>query len=320
MTLGISCPHCERRTVTSVRTVWFLHGFLLFCRYGKKNLVGCAQCVRKRVWLNFVTCLIGGWWCFPWGAGNPLVLLQNLWSALIPRSKAREAQSLRAVLEEAGVTVDEIEVGPDGFTNEERRVAETLRVVLRDAMEADGQVDETELARAARILRAIANDRISEAFARRLIQEAPASVEFSLLDQDQRVMVLQAAILVVAADRHFRATERGFLYELGAKLALSRDFVDQTIQQILFGGATGEESEAHADSADSEVSLARQVLGVAAGATLVEIKKRYRELMLIHHPDVAHNNGSDPSHAEKMSRQINWAYSVLRSATLPEAA
>lgn len=53
-----------------------------------------------------------------------------------------------------------------------------------------------------------------------------------------------------------------------------------------------------------------QILGVPAGATQAEIKKAFRALIIIWHPD---RNPQRLSEAEQMSKKIIAAYSLLSS-------
>ena len=51
-----------------------------------------------------------------------------------------------------------------------------------------------------------------------------------------------------------------------------------------------------------------QDLELASGASFVEIKKQYRKLMKIYHPDLYHNDPEKHKIAQEVSRKINEAY------------
>lgn len=75
---SIRCPHCQQVRPIDARKVWYIQGFLFFCRYGTRAHVGCADCVRNKVLGNLLLTGVIGWWCFPWGMGTPAVLIQNV--------------------------------------------------------------------------------------------------------------------------------------------------------------------------------------------------------------------------------------------------
>merc|ERR1712187_695836 len=59
-----------------------------------------------------------------------------------------------------------------------------------------------------------------------------------------------------------------------------------------------------------------EVLGVLRNATLEEIKKAYRRLALLWHPDKHVHNESMAEEAERVFRQIAEAYAALSEAAL----
>jgi hypothetical protein len=100
---GVACPHCSTNQIETLRKVWFLYGFLIFARYGSKTLVGCESCVKSAVWKNFGICAVGGWWCFPWGLGTPVVLIQNLTAGLSSPTPDQERARLGDIFTAAGL-------------------------------------------------------------------------------------------------------------------------------------------------------------------------------------------------------------------------
>lgn len=73
-----TCSHCRKQGPIDARKAWYIQGFLIFCRYGSRTHVGCSDCVRNKVLGNLLLTGLIGWWCFPWGLGTPIVLIQNL--------------------------------------------------------------------------------------------------------------------------------------------------------------------------------------------------------------------------------------------------
>jgi hypothetical protein len=112
---GVTCPHCSTGKVETIRKVWFLYGFLIFARYGSKTLIGCETCVKNAVWKNFAVCLLGGWWCFPWGLATPVVLAQNLSAALTAPSPDKERADLEGIFASAGIPLTEVQGPEDRF-------------------------------------------------------------------------------------------------------------------------------------------------------------------------------------------------------------
>src|SRR5437899_376480 len=114
MALGIDCPHCDAAPIEVAKKTWFMRGFLLFARYGSRTHVGCRRCVNRKVRADLVASLLFGWWCVPWGAGTPLVVLQNL--ALLAGPNRSFASTLDSVLLSVGIRRADVEVDERGFT------------------------------------------------------------------------------------------------------------------------------------------------------------------------------------------------------------
>ena len=119
----VACPHCHSGQIETTRKVWFLYGFLIFARYGSKTIIGCETCVKQAVWKNFTMCLLGGWWCFPWGLGTPIVLLQNLASGVATPSPQKERADLEGVFAAAGIPLPQTPAPGDRFQRPPARTA-----------------------------------------------------------------------------------------------------------------------------------------------------------------------------------------------------
>ena len=126
-------------------------------------------------------------------------------------------------------------------------------------------------------------------------------------------MLLQAAISIVGAEGVFSNTKRSFIQHLGQRLALPPGFVDRTLERMLFGQEDSEEE------IRSDIDLARMILGLDRHATLSDVKRRYREHVLACHPDVAAVRGIGKEQAEEITKQLNWAYAVMKGDMLQHA-
>jgi DnaJ-like protein len=311
---AMTCPHCGTRTVETVRKVWFLHGFLLFARYGTKRIIGCRSCATREVWRNFSICLVGGWWCFPWGLGNPLVLLQNAVAALWVPTARDERQQLEKLLDDVGLKLADVETDADGFTAEHKEMIGRLASVLKEATHADSVAHPAERQLAIRMLQQFTSAKYSSEICARLIEDASPFI-YSDLPHDQRVSLLQAATLIAAADSSVELSEHVFLLNLGARLGFPGPYVHRLVQRVL----AGEEPIGEVDGDFSDVALARTTLGVGGAATIAEIKRKYRELIVLHHPDIAIGKNLNRQQAEDITKRLNWAYDVLKRETSMQA-
>lgn len=305
--IKIQCPHCHTHNVEASRKPWFLHGFLLFARYGTKTIIGCKSCVTQKTWVNFFVTLVGGWWCIPWGLFTPIVLVQNLIVAVYPRSERREREQLGAILTAAEIDLSDVEVDGDGFTAQERRLLGHFVAILRSVIDADGVREPRELELATAMLVQYSGDVMSPARARVLLNER-GEVEGNLtdLDHESRVMFLESAISVAIADGQLHPAERRLLFQLGQRMGFPHEFVDRVIQRLVFGKSPDNNDDG------GDLPLARMILGVEASASIAQIKKRYRELVVVHHPDVVGGKGADRAAAEETTKRLNWAYDLLK--------
>jgi uncharacterized tellurite resistance protein B-like protein len=264
--------------------------------------------VRRRTWLNLLACALLGWWCIPWGLGTPLVIIQNLKAALVPQSQKRSRALLTQVLDNLGIALADVELGPDGLTAEQRGHVERLHAVLHAAIHADGSAHAAELEFAGQVLASGYGGTITLDDAVARLRRPPAGApRLDATEYDQRIGLLELALGVLAADGKLAPAELAFVRDIGRRLAIPPAVVDRTAQRILFGRP----DEVEAD-ADDEYGIACATLGVARGANVAEIRRRYREQIVRHHPDVAGRHGLDPQQAGEITQRLNWAYDVLK--------
>jgi hypothetical protein len=136
------------------------------------------------------------------------------------------------------------------------------------------------------------------------------------LPHDQRISLLQAATQTVAADGRVDVTEHVFLLDLGARLGFPGPYVSRLVHALL----AGEDPASEGDGDLSDVTLARTMLGVSKAATASEVKRKYRELVILHHPDVAIGKNMNRHQAEEITKRLNWAYDVLKRGASVQSA
>ena len=138
MRVGIKCPYCKEQFIDTVCTPWFVRGFVLIVRCGRKTLIGCRRCVSEKVMENFFSCLLLGWWGIPHGVlFTPFVLIQNLLIALFPGGEAKQRKRMIQTLDNLGISPTDVEVGDDGLIASQRVLIEHLIAVLQESIQAD---------------------------------------------------------------------------------------------------------------------------------------------------------------------------------------
>ncbi|MFT2010977.1 DnaJ domain-containing protein [Pontibacter sp. 13R65] len=315
MRTAIKCPHCEKNTIESLSKVWFVYGFLIFAKYGKRTILGCKSCLINKIWSNFFICLLGGWWCFPWGLGTPIVLIQNIIILIFPYSKEREHSELYSILDDAGIDISDVEVDEQGLTVKQRAMIERLVLLLKEAINADSVSHPDEIAHAVQIIISLTANALSKEQALQMLNQVSVTKpQFENVNYEERITLLEMVISVCAADGVFNNFERLFLNEVGKRLAFPPSFVDLKIRQIIYG-----ENELD-ESIDDELKLARMTLGVNSRTSFAEVKRKYKELIVVYHPDVANNNKIGKSQAEEITKQLTWAYQILRKEMIPVEA
>lgn len=304
--LALICPHCERRAVSVAKKIWFLHGFIFFASYGSKRVIGCRGCVDKRVAINLLVCLLVGWWCFPWGLGTPLVVLQNLVFLALPNRALHRA--LDETLALAGTARSEVEVGDDGLTVGQRRMVDVLVAALAETLWADGHADDAEVALASALVTGSTGGRVDAASATTRLRSSIPPVQHSarLLEEDFRFEVFVMAAKVAKVDDLVTEDELKMLFSLADRLGIEASFAEAALRQLFADATTAEWP-----LADSNVARALEILGVCQDTPLVEVKQRYRTLMLRHHPDLAGTDPNQQQAAHDRAKEINWAYELL---------
>lgn len=303
--LAVRCPYCSVRFVEVAKRTWFLHGLVLVARYGTATHVGCMSCVNARVRRNLIICLVGGWWCVPWGLFTPLVLIQNLIALA-----SGPPGALFDVLRQVGIHPDEVVVDEQGLTPAVRRFLDVAAAVLAAVVWSDGGTGVAELRAGARILQTVSDDLIDLEDAERRIRAARGREPVvGTLDNDARALLFRIAADAASADGALSAAELGVLHDLGSKLGIPTTVVRE-ILRTFYGHVEG----ARSTRADPEILRACAILGVQPDTPVSEVRRRYRSLMMVHHPDRAPVTGADQQAANRTAQEINWAYHILVTA------
>ena len=301
MKTAIECPHCENAQVEVAKDYWFIFGFLLFARYGSKTEVGCQPCVQRKGILNFILVLLFGWWCFPWGLGTPLALLQNLFALLTNNDR-----KLEGVLENIGVRAEDVQVGSDGWTAEQRTLFNGIISILTEAVWSDGELDDREVDTAVELVSNMFDGAVSESKARQMIQDKEsAPLDVSSFNAELRLILFHSAMRIVAADEKVEEGEAQFLHDLGARLELPGEIVEQLLETLkdLQGGEELVQS-------DPVLNMAYQILGLPVGSSAAEAKRNYRKLCVQYHPDRHTNDKTRQQMANDCMAWLNWSYQI----------
>lgn len=96
--------------------------------------------------------------------------------------------------------------------------------------------------------------------------------------------------------------------------------IDELTRQQGSKNTSSQQHERHRDPIFPKSSFNRQdalaILGLADTAGVPEIKRAYKQLMLLYHPDrVAALSTDEQQRAEKKAQQINQAYQTLKHLT-----
>ena len=173
--------------------------------------------------------------------------------------------------------------------------------ILKTAAKVEGPGSE-EWLHARQLLVFLADQTISESQAEELLQQASESdIDASPFDDEERLVLLNVAVNVAAADGSVSPREITALETLAARFGISREVV-----HVLIGMALGDSPDG---VSSSEVENARRVLGVEPDASVGEIRAAYKRLMLQHHPDRA--TPENREEATRKSAEINAAYDLL---------
>jgi DnaJ-domain-containing protein 1 len=305
---AIDCPICGNAPTSDVRTVWFLWGMILLARYGHRTFVGCEPCVRRESLKSLVISGVGGWWCFPWGLGTPLVIIQNLWESCRPISTRKVEDALRKV----GMNPDDLRLDSMGFTRVQRRLIDITAYVLNSAIWADGTADPREHARALSILQQISSGRLSpEQAAARLASVSQWDGKLNQLSFEIRQTLLTIALDVAAADGVISLPEMAMLHQLAQRLGFSQRTVEEMLNGTFEESSTGQ-TRTRGSSVD-DIAKAATILGVRVESSLIEVQSAWRQAILRYHPDRAGGNSDMQRDFTLRSQEINWAKDVLMS-------
>lgn len=227
--------------------------------------------------------------------------------------------------------------GPEAVHIMRAQFFETTFTLLGFVAKADGRVSEAEVAQTEALFGQL---RLNSAQRRNAIEHfkagsasgfdpAPTIAKFNqcLGPRRQAQHTLMAMLVGIAlADGTFSDAERGAIYRLAELLGLPRREVDQLISMVnaqaqFQQGRGGYSGQRHTYSEGprgaSELDTAYAALGVDAGATDAEIKRRYRKLMSENHPDKLIAEGVPDELlrvATERAQEITSAYEVIQQA------
>ena len=296
MALGIPCPHCETRNIETVRSAWYIRGFLLFVQWGSNTYVGCLPCTRKKVLGSLAITSLIGWWCFPLGLGTPLVILQNVVSAV----QGANRSALSTFLAKQGIDIDDVEIDATGQAIGQSRLIESVLSVLHQMVWADGSADPREIDVGAQVARRMLGEIIEEGQIRSVLSnpDSPADIDVSSLPADTRAITMKAAAAVAAADEIIDDTEVEVLKQLGVMLEVPNALVQSLIASLKADPQTeAERNELRAVAAD--------VLGISADAPAAQIQSKYRATLL------SASGIDQEEEATEARERILWAYQTL---------
>ncbi|WP_208309279.1 J domain-containing protein [Hymenobacter defluvii] len=259
--------------------------------------------MKIKVVNNLLRTFLLGWWSLPWGLINIFFIIDNIYKLIWPFEEKAEIKEMERFLSEVDIDINDILLGEDGLSKSQREFMQRLSYVLFQAINADGEWHKDEEARAIKVICSNVNDILTPIQAKSLLDKAGLlRLDLLNIDEEEKIMLLQEAIILTGIDGVLKSSEREYLYNLGLRLGLHKEFIDSNINKILFDKYVEELSE--------ELEHACNIMNLSIRSSLKDIKNRYREMMLINHPDVAH--GLPRSTAEATAKKINWAYKVLK--------
>lgn len=299
-----TCPHCERNLTEGAAKLWTIRGFLIFAQWGTITEMGCAACLKSRIWSNLVTTLLLGWWCIPWGIATPVVVVQNFSTLL--QSRERSSLVLRAALSEHGVNTSELEFQDYASLREYRDFVDLVLGISSAIAWADGNLSQEELDRAVFVALQFGEGLIGIEEARgAILSRYQATSNPNLVDVDLKSVALRCGAFVALSHEGTSNIECFVLRQYAEWLGFPAQKADEILDETRQAGSPVEDTEEK-----SSVQRACEILGVEVPIGIIELRKRYRQLMWQFHPDRA-----EPSarvNATARSAEINWAYETLR--------
>ena len=199
----------------------------------------------------------------------------------------------------------------EGEKGGEDRFLKALAAILKSTAKVGG-LQSKEWARAVTALVDMSEGRVSRAQAERLLQDArQTDVDPSLFEEQDRLVLLYKALEVAIADGVLDPPEVEALEQLAARLQVPLE-----VLRLLIARVAGEADP----SETSDRQRACDVLGVAADASLADIRPAYKKLVRQHHPDLAAPD--DREEATRKTALINAAYNFLlgKTDTMPNAS
>ncbi len=298
MALALTCPHCEDRPVETTRNAWFIQGFLIIARYGSRSYVGCVSCTRNKVLGSLLLSSLLGWWCFPWGLGTPLVILQNLVSI----ASGPDRRGLATALLQQGLDIDELELDDSGRSAGQLALVDGILSTLHSVTWADGSADEREVETGVEIATQMLGKLVDPDEVRAVLTDAksPGELDATSFGVDSRLMLLRAAGEIAAADEVIEDSEVDELRALGERLNLPPELVDAFI-----GGLYADE-DTQAEQ-DSMRQIARDILGISEDTALAAVQSAYRAKKM----EAIANQDEEAS--EEHLEELEWAYQTLLS-------
>ena len=307
--VALPCPECGVRAVETAAKLQVVRGFLIFSRRGSYTVIGCGECVSSAARSEAIKNFLFGWWCIPWGLLAPIYAIQNLMNA----GRRPNPTRLGSAIAQAGLDLDDITIGADGMTGLERRFLQALCRILGQVVATSG-AGSPEWRTAQDIVIDFSERRLTHEEASDWLERYGAADEDDrgrahedrITDSRDRIMLLRLAIEVAMADGAVDGFELKALSLLATRLRLS----PQEFNRVLNSAKADRAADAQQAETDRESAL--RTLGLTAGASRAEIRIAYRELMLVHHPDLA----PPEARAEATARaaRINDAYDTLLGA------
>ena len=118
----------------------------------------------------------------------------------------------------------------------------------------------------------------------------------SFMEYSSRLQLVHFLFGIAGADGQFSETEVNLIQQISRQLGLSLG--DYTSIKAMFV---------------KDSSSAYQILGLTSAATDDEVKKAYRQMAVLHHPDKVGHLGEEVQHAAKEKfQQINAAYDQIK--------
>ncbi len=288
------CPTCQTRNVEAAAELRTIRGYILYCTMGTTWAVGCRDCVavetRRVAGRNMLT----GWWSFPWGLTTPFIVIGNLLRGLMPQKGA-----LRKFSKESGVDLGRYTVGEDYLTTEERQMITALLLAAGRIGEVSGR-PAIPMAAVLFVEEYILENEVPRRYFTKLGAANSAVIEG--IEKDLLLLFLR---LIAKSIQETGGIEDSIRAEYAS--IVSGFGINIRIEELL--GGTGNQDRRREETGPGGTGDGPyRVLGLQSTASLNEVKKRHRELILRHHPDRAQAEGRDVGEATRRTQAINEAY------------